>query len=330
MSQSLRRVVFIKDADLHQGSALRPLVIPALLQLKSAGFNLVVESAHPVSEVVNSVLSLLKDQGLNFLSLHPASALQQRPNIAAYRDLLGGDSLDLQRSAVIGSGDVDAAFAANLGIHLRSLDDSPDAWLSLATELVKQPRIAMVRRKTSETDIAVSVNLDADSADSAISTGIGFFDHMLAQLARHGGIQMQISVKGDLHIDEHHTVEDTALALGQALRTALGDRFGIERYAFVLPMDESLVTVALDLSGRPHLQWVANFPRAEVGGLPTELVQHFFRSLCESLGATLHVEVRGDNAHHMVEGTFKAVARCLRLAVRQTSDGGVPSTKGVL
>jgi imidazoleglycerol-phosphate dehydratase/histidinol-phosphatase len=187
-----------------------------------------------------------------------------------------------------------------------------------------------VKRQTSETNIGVRVNLDGDPAASSISTGIGFFDHMLAQLSRHGGMELQIKVSGDLYIDEHHTIEDTALALGQALRLALGDRYGIERYSFVLPMDETLVTAALDLSGRPYLVFNGDFPRAQVGGMPSELVPHFFRSFCETLGANLHIEVKGDNTHHMIEGVFKAVSRCLRQAVRQTSERSVPSTKGVL
>ncbi|MCB1587434.1 MAG: bifunctional histidinol-phosphatase/imidazoleglycerol-phosphate dehydratase, partial [Xanthomonadales bacterium] len=157
----------------------------------------------------------------------------------------------------------------------------------------------------------------------------GFFDHMLEQLGKHGGFALQLRCEGDLHIDEHHTVEDCALALGSALRQALGDKRGIARYGFVAPMDEALAEVALDLSGRPWFEFRGEFPREQVGQLPTELVPHFFRSLAETLGATLHLSVRGDNAHHMIEGCFKAVARCLRQAFARQGET-LPSTKGAL
>ena len=160
-----------------------------------------------------------------------------------------------------------------------------------------------------------------------IATGHGFFDHMLEQLAKHGGFSLQLTCKGDLHIDEHHTVEDCALALGEALRQALGDKRGIARYGFLLPMDEARVQVAIDLSGRPYAVFEGKFGRTEVGGLPTELVPHFFRSLAETLGAALHVSVTGDNTHHMVEACFKGVGRALRQAFRREGND-LPSHQG--
>ncbi|HLR86515.1 MAG TPA: imidazoleglycerol-phosphate dehydratase HisB, partial [Wenzhouxiangella sp.] len=185
-----------------------------------------------------------------------------------------------------------------------------------------------VERHTSETALRVEVDLDrADQAD--IDTGIGFFDHMLAQIARHGGIGIQLQCRGDLEVDDHHSVEDCGLALGEALRTALGDRRGIARYGATLPMDDALADAAIDLSGRPWLEFDGRFPRDRVGQMSTEMVPHFFDSLCQGLGANLHLSVRGDNAHHMVEACFKAVARCLRQAVRREHDR-IPSTKGVL
>ena len=174
----------------------------------------------------------------------------------------------------------------------------------------------------------MEVDLDGGGGNQ-ISTGIGFFDHMLDQLASHGGFRLKLDCKGDLEIDEHHSVEDCALAFGQALDKALGDRRGIGRYGFILPMDESLAEVALDLSGRPAFKFTANFPRDKVGGLSTEMVQHFFASLSQSLGCALHMKVSGENTHHMVEGLFKAAGRALRPALaRQGTD--LPSTKGVL
>jgi len=179
------------------------------------------------------------------------------------------------------------------------------------------------------------VDLDR-AADPLVMTGLGFFDHMLEQLGKHGGFSLQLSCAGDLHIDEHHTVEDSALALGQALREALADKRGIARYgdsagqgAITLPMDETLASAAVDFSGRPYFVFEGAFPRAEVGGLATELVPHFFRSLCETAGLNLHLQVRGENTHHMVEACFKAVARALRQAIRRQGRE-LPSTKGAL
>ena len=189
-------------------------------------------------------------------------------------------------------------------------------------------RRGTVARQTSETQVEVWVDLDALEPLEA-ETGIGFFDHMLEQLGRHGGFAMEVKARGDLDVDEHHTVEDCALVLGEALRQALGDKRGIERYGFLLPMDESLAQVAIDLSGRPYFVFSGDFPREAVGGFPTELVPHFFRSLSQSLGAAIHVQVTGENTHHMVEACFKGVGRALRQAFRR--EGCVlPTTKGVL
>ena len=189
-------------------------------------------------------------------------------------------------------------------------------------------RTAQVTRSTKETSIDVSINLDG-SGTASISTGIPFYDHMLEQLGKHGSTDLSIQVKGDLHIDEHHTVEDTGLALGQALKEALGDKRGIGRYGFTLPMDETLASAALDFSGRPYFVFDGEFKRERVGDLPTELVPHFFRSLCDAAGLNLNLQVRGDNDHHKVEACFKALARALRTAVaRQGTE--LPSTKGAL
>jgi imidazoleglycerol-phosphate dehydratase/histidinol-phosphatase len=185
-----------------------------------------------------------------------------------------------------------------------------------------------VERSTKETRIVVTIDLD-DRRDPVVKTGLGFFDHMLEQLGKHGGFSLQVECAGDLDIDEHHTVEDTALALGSALRQALADKRGIGRYGFTLPMDETLASAVLDLSGRPHFVFEGTFPREQVGGLPTELVPHFFRSLCETAGLNLHLSVKGENTHHMIEACFKVVARALRQAVRREG-ADLPSTKGVL
>ncbi|MGC6454583.1 MAG: histidinol-phosphate transaminase [Candidatus Puniceispirillaceae bacterium] len=195
-------------------------------------------------------------------------------------------------------------------------------------EVAGEERVASLVRRTSETAISVAVNLDR-KAPVNIATGVGFYDHMLDQIAKHAGFSLQLECDGDLHIDPHHTIEDCAIALGVALRTALGDKRGIGRYGFCLPMDESLVTVALDLSGRFYLDFKAEFPAENVGDLPTDMIEHVFRSLAENMQANLHIAVEGENAHHMVEACFKGFARALRQAIRK--DGAdLPSTKGML
>jgi imidazoleglycerol-phosphate dehydratase/histidinol-phosphatase len=253
----------------------------------------------------------------------------RKPKIGLVEAYVRERSVNLGKSCMIGDRDTDLQFASNLGVRglrVRRHGSEAETWNGLTQELLA--RRASVQRKTKETDISVSVNLDA-TAPIEVHTGIGFFDHMLEQLAKHGGFALQLCCAGDLKIDEHHTVEDCALALGEALRRALGDKLGIARYGFLLPMDEARVQVALDLSGRAHAAFEGRFARESVGGLPTELVPHFFRSLAESLGAALHVTVTGDNAHHMIEACFKGTARALRMAFAREGHE-LPSTKGQL
>ena len=214
------------------------------------------------------------------------------------------------------------------GLLVNCDDPAAQTWPEIVDRLCFSDRTAATERNTNETRIRVSVNLDSTNA-TAISTGIGFFDHMLEQIAKHGGFGLQLACDGDLEVDEHHTVEDVAIALGSALRDALGNKYGIGRYGFLLPMDESEARVALDLSGRASFVFDGRFPRDKVGELSTEMVVHFFRSLAESLGAALHISVIGENTHHMVEACFKSVGRTLRQAMRR--DGTeLPSTKGQL
>jgi imidazoleglycerol-phosphate dehydratase/histidinol-phosphatase len=245
------------------------------------------------------------------------------------KDYVRATGVDLSASAVVGDRDTDLQFAANLGVRgltVRRHGTIDETWSAVVRTLIA--RRAQLGRCTRETDIVACVNLDS-AAPIRISTGIGFFDHMLEQLARHGGFALELTCKGDLGVDEHHTVEDCALVLGEALRRALGSKVGIARYGFLLPMDEAQTQVAIDLSGRPFAQFSGRFPRESVGELPTELVPHFFRSLAESLGAAVHVSVTGENTHHMIESCFKGVGRALRQALRRES-AELPSTKGVL
>jgi imidazoleglycerol-phosphate dehydratase/histidinol-phosphatase len=320
-------------------------VIPALLQLKAAGYEFVIVSNQdglgtPSNPTENfkpphdKMLSLFSSQGIEFAAEHIDPHFEhdqspdRKPGIGMVLDYLKSGELDLEDSWVIGDRQTDLQLAENMGIGGILYGPGGDGWLEIAHRLCTRPRRATVQRDTNETRIRVQVDLDI-SGGNDINTGIGFFDHMLDQIAAHGGFRLLLSCKGDLEIDEHHTVEDCALALGQALDQALGERRGIGRYGFVLPMDESLAEVAIDLSGRPAFGFEADFARDSVGELSTEMVRHFFASLSQSLGCALHMKVSGENTHHMIEGLFKGAGRALRPALaRQGTE--LPSTKGVL
>lgn len=320
-------------------------VIPALRRCIAAGYELIMvtnqdglgTASFPQADFDGPhqfLLQLLSSQGIGFgevlidRSFAHEPLATRKPGIGMVRHYLADDGWSRTQSAMVGDRETDMQFAANLGVRGLRVGDGGMNWNEVAHVICDAPRVAEVRRDTKETQIRVRVDLDTAS-DAQIATGIGYFDHMLEQLGKHGGFALQLGCKGDLHIDEHHTVEDCALALGQALRQALGDKRGIGRYGFTLPMDESLASAALDLSGRPYFVLDGKFPRESVGELSTEMVAHFFRSLCETLGANLHLSVRGENAHHMVEACFKVVARCLRQAIVRSGDA-LPSTKGTL
>jgi len=325
---------------------LVPGVIPALLRLRDAGYRFVMVSnqdgrgtpSFPEADfqvVQTFVLQVFASQGINFDEIFicphfPQDNCQCRKPLPGHLgDYLERVDIDRRNSFVIGDRQTDIDFAKNIGVPGYRIDPTAaDGWVKLVRQILDKPRTATVARKTRETDITVSVDLDA-TAPTSIDTGIGFYDHMLEQVSKHGGFALQVRCKGDLHIDEHHTVEDVALALGQALKEALGDKRGIGRFGFLIPMDETQAQVAVDLGGRPFLVFEGTFPRAEVGGLPTELVPHFFRSLSDTLGAAIQIAVRGENTHHMVEACFKGTGRALRAAFERKGTD-LPSTKGTL
>ncbi|WP_123769660.1 bifunctional histidinol-phosphatase/imidazoleglycerol-phosphate dehydratase HisB [Vulcaniibacterium tengchongense] len=324
-------------------------VIPALLRLRDAGYQFVMVTnqdglgtpAFPQEDFEGPhrlMLQVFESQGVVFrdvlidASLPADNAPTRKPGIGLALPYLRDRGVDWARSAVVGDRETDVAFARNLGVAAYQLRTPRFGgqwdWDGIARALTEAPRTARVVRNTRETRIEAAVNLDA-AAEPRVATGLGFFDHMLEQLGKHGGFALELRCDGDLHVDEHHTVEDSALALGQALREALGDKRGLGRYGFVLPMDECLASAALDFSGRPYFAFEGRFARERVGDLPTELVPHFFRSLCESAGLNLHLKVEGENDHHRVEACFKAVARALRQAIRREGRE-LPSTKGRL
>lgn len=417
----LRKILFVdrdgtliveppdEQIDSYEKLALVDGVIAALRRCVAAGYELVMVTnqdglgtpSFPQAAFdgpQNLLLQILRSQGIVFneVVIDGSFAHENRdtrkPGLGLMRGWLARDDWSRAASAVIGDRETDLTFAANLGVRGFRLG-SGWTWDAIAHTLCDAPRTAGVARRTKETQIRVAVDLDR-AADATVATGIGFFDHMLEQIGKHGGFALTLTCAGDGHVDEHHIVEDCALALGEALRKALGGKRGIGRYGaaseddrsgggvtganvsaggvetaavaavaqgrphvvdvdvlvdalaasahagvepgpakraadILLPMDESLARAALDLSGRPYFVFDGAFPRERVGELPTELVPHFFRSLCETLGANLHLAVRGDNAHHMVEACFKATARALRQAVRREGDA-LPSTKGVL
>ncbi|MDR0574916.1 MAG: bifunctional histidinol-phosphatase/imidazoleglycerol-phosphate dehydratase HisB [Tannerella sp.] len=303
--------------------------------------------------VQNKMLEIFANEDVSFdnILIDPSfpedNSPNRKPGTGMLKEYMNGD-YDLVNSYVIGDRETDMQLAENMGCKgiLISSGNSPDhfkknfgskdgfyffnSWDRIRDMLFAGERMATVQRTTKETDIFVGVNLDGNGA-CEISTGVGFFDHMLEQIGKHGGLDLTIKVKGDLYVDEHHTIEDTAIALGEALYKALGDKRGVERYGYCLPMDDCLCSVVLDFGGRPWLVWDAVFKREKIGDMPTEMFLHFFKSLSDAAKMNLNIKAEGENEHHKAEGIFKALARAVKMAVkRDVYKYDLPTTKGAL
>jgi imidazoleglycerol-phosphate dehydratase/histidinol-phosphatase len=301
----------------------------------------------------NAMLKAFENEGISFNNIHidptmpEQKAPTRKPGTGMLTQYFNGE-YDLAGSYVIGDRLTDVELAKNLGskaiffvpkereteLDVKNLQEycalTTNNWEEIFNFLSNVERTANVKRKTSETDIFVEIKL-AGNGNCNISTGLRFFDHMLDQIGKHSGCDLTIQVKGDLDVDEHHTIEDTGIALGEAIRKALGDKRGIERYGFCLPMDECLAQVVLDFGGRPWLVWEAEFKREFVGDMPTEMFHHFFKSLSDAALCNLNIKAEGTNEHHKIEGIFKAFARALKMAIRKDPfQQSLPSTKGTL
>ena len=286
--------------------------------------------------VHNFIIDTFASEGITFAAQHidrhfPAdNSPMRKPGVGMLTEYLDSNRYDLAASYVIGDRETDAQLAQNLGCKSLILGKDGMSWDKIAEIVFAGERTAEMHRTTKETDVYVKLDLNG-TGKCDICTGLGFFDHMLEQIGKHGMLDITVCVKGDLHVDEHHTIEDTALTLGECLGKALGDKRGIERYGYSLPMDDCLCQVALDFGGRPWLVWQADFQREKIGEMPTEMFMHFFKSLSDSAKMNLHIKAEGQNEHHKIEGIFKALARALKMAVkRDVQHFELPSTKGSL
>ena len=297
--------------------------------------------------VHNLILETFKGEGIRFSKVlidrsFPEDELPTRkPGVGMLTDYINNPNYDLANSWVIGDRDTDLELAQNLGAKgIKITEETPSNstsnasyckdWADIYQLLNRVERSANIQRKTHETEIDIRLNLNG-TGQSSIHTGIAFFDHMLDQLARHGHVDLDIQVKGDLEVDEHHTIEDTAIALGEAFSQALGNKLGIERYGFALPMDDCKAQALIDFGGRSWLVWEADFQREMIGKMPTEMFMHFFKSFADGAKANLNIRAEGQNEHHKIEAIFKAFAKAIKMAVRQDPERMIlPSTKGML
>ncbi len=349
--------IIIEPADFQIDSleklAFLPHAISSVKKLQDFGYELVMVSnqdglgtaAYPQASfeaVQEKLLAILESEGIVFseIFIDPSTEAENSPNrkprTGMLTQYLAKNSIDLNHSFVIGDRATDIELAKNLGCNsifigaTSTADFSSTSWLAITKYLTeKTDRKVTLNRKTNETDIAITLNLDG-TGTYAIQTGLHFYNHMLEQLVKHSGIDLTLKATGDLHIDEHHTIEDTAIALGMAFKQALGNKKGIERYGFLLPMDDVLVQCAIDFSDRNYCIFKGEFDREHVGDFPTEMLSHWFQSFAQHAGLNINISIlEGDNTHHKVEASFKALAKCIKQAIAITGDS-LPSTKGVL
>ncbi|MBQ3188887.1 MAG: bifunctional histidinol-phosphatase/imidazoleglycerol-phosphate dehydratase HisB [Bacteroidaceae bacterium] len=354
-----------EQVDTLEQLVFMPAVIGALAAISNYGYELVLASNqdglgtnnYPQEKfdvVHNKMLNTLRGEGVVFdeqlidTSYAHENKPTRKPSTGMFGKYMSGE-YNLAQSYVIGDRLTDVALAANLGAKAilytndkERIDEMKkhsyaascvlvtDSWKEIAEYLRMQERVATVTRETKETQISVTVDIDG-KLSSKIETGLNFLNHMLDQIVHHAGVSLQVEARGDLQVDEHHTIEDIAIVLGSAIVKALGDKRGIERYGFVLPMDECRAMVLMDFGGRTDFEWDVCFTREYVGDVPTEMFKHFFKSLASAMNCNLHISAKGENNHHLVEGVFKAFARALRMAVRRdTFNYNLPSSKGVL
>lgn len=354
-----------EQVDTLEQLVFMPAVIGALAAISNYGYELVLASNqdglgtnnYPQEKfdvVHNKMLNTLRGEGVVFDEqlIDTSYAHENKPTRKPFTGMFGkymSGEYNLAQSYVIGDRLTDVVLAANLGAKAilytndkERIDEMKkhsyaascvlvtDSWKEIAEYLRMQERVATVTRETKETQISVTVDIDG-KLSSKIETGLNFLNHMLDQIVHHAGVSLQVEAQGDLQVDEHHTIEDIAIVLGSAIVKALGDKRGIERYGFVLPMDECRAMVLMDFGGRTDFEWDVCFTREYVGDVPTEMFKHFFKSLASAMNCNLHISAKGENNHHLVEGVFKAFARALRMAVRRdTFNYNLPSSKGVL
>lgn len=355
---ALDKVVFYPEVFQYLGRIARELDFELVMVTNQDGLGTESFPEDTFWPAQNLIVNTLAGEGIVFSEViidrtfARDNAPTRKPGTALLSKYLKGD-YDLKNSYVVGDRLTDMQLAKNLGAKGIWMNNAPELgaaelqqqqlaqlkdtialtsthWADIYALLKLGEREARVHRQTKETDILIELRLDG-TGKSDIATGLGFFDHMLDQLARHSGCDLTIKVKGDLHIDEHHTIEDTALALGEAFAQALGDKMGIERYGFYLPMDDVLAQVAIDFGGRPWIVWEAAFKREKVGDMPTEMFFHFFKSFSDAARCNLNIKIEGDNEHHKIEATFKALAKAIKMAKRRDArEARLPSTKGML
>lgn len=342
---SFEKLKFLPGVFTYLGKIVKELDYELVMVTNQDGLGTASFPENTFWPVQNFIIEAFEKEGVVFSevcidkSFESENKPTRKPNTGMLTKYLSGD-YDLKNSFVIGDRLTDVKLAANLGaksIFIKN-NDSPsqnidkvvETWEEIYNFLKLPSRFAEYSRKTNETDITIKINLDG-TGKAEINTGLNFFNHMLEQIARHGSVDLNIQAKGDLHIDEHHTIEDVGIALGEVFTKAIGNKKGIERYGFCLPMDDCLAQVAIDFGGRNWIEWEAEFKREKVGDMPTEMFFHFFKSFSDSSKCNLNIKAEGDNEHHKIESIFKAFAKAIKFALKRDSDNmNLPSTKGVL